>query len=186
MTYALGLNHAVDEGTGEASHDLLRLRVRLGPRPWTGVQEHWMASVAVPMARHRPLCLRLRYPHPVSIARLGRVYPPRPASVLSAWPATEAPAMATGRLFQPRPGRRTACSASPYLCSHLPSPIFHLPASISRLTSCISHLALRPSRTLCTGCSPSFICLFASSRETKCAPSRVCRRITECCSATCM
>ena len=30
VTYALGLNHAVDEGTGEASHDLLRLRVRRG------------------------------------------------------------------------------------------------------------------------------------------------------------
>ena len=29
-TYALGLNHAVDEGTGEASHDLLRLRVGVG------------------------------------------------------------------------------------------------------------------------------------------------------------
>lgn len=45
------------------------------PGPYTRVRSHWMASLVVPMARHIPLCPRLRYPHPVSVSSCGCVYP---------------------------------------------------------------------------------------------------------------
>ena len=55
MTYALGLNDAVNEGTSETSEELLRLRVAFG----------LAVRLAVLLVRLRGLCVLARMPNAI-------------------------------------------------------------------------------------------------------------------------